>query len=178
MTEQWKAVVGAEGRYEVSNLGRVRSLDRTIIRSDGRTRRFKGVLLKPSTDKGAGYQRVVISTWTRRYTARVHDLVARAFIGEPPLGHEARHLDGDPSNNHLSNLLWGTRTQNAADDVRNGVGKQFHTHCSRGHEFIASNLRTSARGWRGCLACKRAHDTSGPGTIQEKADRIYAELTS
>lgn len=47
-------------------------------------------------------------------------MVLRAFVGEPPAGHECRHLDGDRQNNALDNLAWGTRAENVADTIRHG----------------------------------------------------------
>jgi hypothetical protein len=51
----------------------------------------------------------------------VHQLVLLTFVGEPPLGKECRHLDGNATNNHLTNLKYGTRKQNMADQRRHGV---------------------------------------------------------
>lgn len=111
--EEWRPVVGYEGRYEVSNLGRVRSLG---------IRRGGGIwLLRPVRTTG-GYLRVTLYApeGTRR-NHWVHILVALAFIGPRPPGHEVRHLDGNPTNAVSTNLAYGTAKENAGDRERHGT---------------------------------------------------------
>ena len=60
----------------------------------------------------------------------VHRLVARAFLGEPLPGHEVRHLDGNPANNEVANLAWGTPAENAADRERHGTTVRGTRHHS------------------------------------------------
>ena len=110
MAEQWKAVVGWEGKYEVSDRGRVRSLDRIL--SDGR--RWKGRLLKLQVGDN-GYLHVTLGDNT---TARIHTMVMYAFCGPPNRKLDIRHFDGDKTNCKLSNLSYGTRADNEADKVR------------------------------------------------------------
>lgn len=121
--ENWKPVVG-HLHYEVSNFGRVRSLDRTKIyhRRDQYSgnslivaRRHKGRLLRPGT-VASGHQFVVLG---RSNGFCVHTLVLEAFVGPAPAGAECCHWDDDPANNKLSNLRWGTRAENIADYRRN-----------------------------------------------------------
>jgi hypothetical protein len=100
MTENWKAVPGHEGRYEVSDLGRVRSLLHRRVLS-------MAVL-------ASGH----ISVKLARQTVYVHHLVLLAFVAcKPVIGErvECRHLDGNPANNLVSNLRWGTVKENRAD---------------------------------------------------------------
>lgn len=134
MIEVWKPVVGYEGRYDVSDLGRVRSLDRVeeYLRQDqysGRTlviRRFhRGRLLRAGRT-ASGHLSVVLG---RGQTKQVHVLVLEAFVGPCPEGLECCHHDDDPSNNRLGNLRWGTRSDNLNDAVRNGkkpIGEQHY----------------------------------------------------
>jgi hypothetical protein len=113
--EIWKAVVGHEGEYEVSNLGRIRSLDRSweqVGRGGSlHTHHKLGQTLRPGS-MTAGHQSVAIG---RHNSKCVHDLVLRAFVGPPPAKHEARHLDGNEKNNWLTNLEWATRSRNTQD---------------------------------------------------------------
>jgi len=60
---------------------------------------------------------------------QVHRLVAEAFLGPPPDGMECRHLDGNPKNNHITNLAWGTRSENNRDRCRHGKGNDGPNHC-------------------------------------------------
>src|SRR5579859_7097975 len=119
MREIWRPVVGFKGSYEVSNLGRVRSIDRIVIshRREGLVKRkFKGKMLKPGPCR-SGHLTVCLQRGKSRL---VHHLVLEAFVGPRPRGQEGRHLDDTPKNNVLSNLCWGTRSQNLHDAVRNG----------------------------------------------------------
>lgn len=117
--ENWKAVPGCEGSYEVSDQGRVRSLDRVVecpCRWGG-TRSFplKGRVLK----QAAIHDHLVVHIGKRRQEF-VHRLVLMAFDRLPNDGEECRHLDGNPRNNRLGNLAWGSRSENIADRKRLG----------------------------------------------------------
>ena len=120
MQEVWKPVPGYEGRYEVSDQGRVRSLDRVVTQisrwGTPYTSNRKGRVLRPGPSN-FGHLSVVLG---RRNTKMVHDLVLRAFIGPPPDMHECCHNNGDPADNRLENLRWGTRSENIMDSVRQG----------------------------------------------------------
>jgi len=118
--EQWRSIPGYEGLYEVSSLGRVRSLDRILYTIRGDRRRYKGRVLKPypiSTYRN--YLAVALCAWggeQGRYT--VHSLVLSAFRGPRPEGLEARHLNGDSMDNRSTNLVYGTREENVEDRIR------------------------------------------------------------
>lgn len=114
MSERWRPVPGYEGSYEVSDAGRVRSLDRVVMRSDGRRRRFEGRLLSPGVLR-SGHLVVGLHRRGAQETMCVHRLVLLAFVGPPAPGRIACHNDGDASNNALSNLRWDTHKNNTAD---------------------------------------------------------------
>lgn len=118
MREIWKAVVGFEGSYEVSNLSRVRSLDRRVWHARGRGfwSRRKGVVLKFGFRPPDNYPVVALGREER--TVAVHTLVLNAFISPRPVGKECRHLNGNSSNCCLYNLKWGTPSENAEDKRR------------------------------------------------------------
>ena len=122
MTEEiWKAVVGFEGAYEVSNLGRVRSLDRYVDQPSGKGpnrtyRRFmEGRLLRPQRHS-KGYLQVALST--QLYL--VQWIVAAAFIGPRPTGALVLHDDDDKKNNAASNLRYDSYAENAVDMSAHG----------------------------------------------------------
>jgi hypothetical protein len=115
MDERWLPVLGFEGRYEVSDRGRVRSLDRVVVAGNQR-RRWKGRILVGGWSHG--YPQVILGAGTWR---TVHRLVVEAFIGPIPDGMQVRHLDGNPANNHLSNLAIGTQAENTQDRVAHGT---------------------------------------------------------
>lgn len=152
--EAWAAVPGYDGIYEVSNQGRVRSLDRVIVTKRGVSRRTPGSEIKPFA--GDPYWRVTLSNAPRPpRTAAIHSLVLEAFVGSRPAGLVARHLDDDHDNNRLSNLAYGTQSDNSFDAVRNGVHPYARkTHCPKGHPYEGDNLYVTANGNRKCRACR------------------------
>src|SRR5882757_8352792 len=126
--EEWRVIPGRGGFYSVSSFGRVRSEDRKIIRSDGKKKTFKGILLSGSGG-GKYYQTVVIAISGTKTTRYIHDLVTETFLGPKPKGKEVRHLDGNKHNNFVGNLCYGTKSENARDTVNHGncsfTGKRF-----------------------------------------------------
>jgi hypothetical protein len=154
--EEWRPVVGYEGAYEVSNQGRVRSLDRTIIDKRGNSKRLQGKVMKPyvSADR---YHEVHLQESGRRELVRLHTLVLEAFVGPRPDLAAACHNDGDGGNNRLSNLRWDSYSENNLDLVRHGVHWQARkTHCKHGHEFSPGNTITNECGQRRCKTCQYA----------------------
>ncbi len=118
MVERWAAAVGWPG-YEVSDLGRVKSLQRVLPhnRYPGKTMVWKEKILKPGKQK-SGHLFVVL---TGQVAVRVHILVATAFLGPPPYPNAlVRHWDDDPANNVDTNLRWGNQVDNMRDAARNG----------------------------------------------------------
>ena len=113
MAEKWKPVTGYEGLYEVSDQGRVRSVDRTETQKSGLVRHRKGMPLKPNNS--GRYMDVQLSKDHIRRHRLVHSLVAEAFLGPRPDGLVIRHLDGNSFNNAASNLAYGTQTENLRD---------------------------------------------------------------
>lgn len=112
--EQWRSVVGFPC-YEVSSLGRVRRIKPS---AKGHTS-YVGRVLKPSLVDGRPTVWFYVSGKGR--PKRVHHLVLEAFVGPRPPDMECRHLDGDQQNNRLTNLCWGTHTENEKDKLRHGT---------------------------------------------------------
>ena len=114
--ETWRDIPGAVGQYQVSDWGRVRSLDRLVI-STTRVYRVKGKLLRPGPMK-TGHVSVAIRRGNSR---QVHQLVMLAFVGPAPLLHEVLHLNHIPNDNRLLNLKYGTRSENITMDHAAGT---------------------------------------------------------
>lgn len=114
MNETWIPVVGYELQYEASSEGRVRSLARVVIRKNGSPMTVRGRLLKPGITS-VGYPLVVLCVCGQPKSYMVHRLVAEAFLGPAPEGHEVDHINGDRQDNRALNLRWATRSQNNAN---------------------------------------------------------------
>jgi len=116
--EVWKPVTeeGFEDFYEVSNFGRVRSLDR-IVESKRGPLKYKGKLISTSLNSD-GYPTFNLCKAGKQRNVKVHQIVAKAFIPNPDNLPEVNHIDEIKTNNHVSNLEWCTRLEN----MRHGTG--------------------------------------------------------
>ena len=123
MEEIWKPIKGFTGRYEVSNTGRVRSLSSAVICEGPIKGRYtsvrKGRLLRPGR-MPSGHLSVALGKGNSQC---VHRLVLNAFVGVAPDGYECLHVNGNPADNRLENLRWGTRSENIKDKTRHGLSK-------------------------------------------------------
>lgn len=117
MVEIWKAVVGHEGLYEVSNLGNVRRLPTEGTVGTGNYARDGRILKSRKNNKG--YSLVDLWSNGKREQKLVHRLVAEAFIPNPDNLPEVNHKDENPSNCCLNNLEWCTHLYNSRYGIRN-----------------------------------------------------------
>ena len=143
--EVWKDIPGYEGRYQASNEGRIRSVDRyvrVVPHGVEAKRLIKGQILKPGRYCKSGHVSVVLGH--NANGSPVHQLVALTFIGPCPDGMEVCHNDGDPTNNAVSNLRYDTRTENIKDVYRQG-GRWRKLSAGDVME-IRAQLETGARG--------------------------------
>ena len=172
MTEVWKGIKGYEGLYQVSNMGRVKSLDRTAIDKAGRKRHYKGRILKPVISSD-GYLRVFLCNGRgKQKDCFVHRLVCEAFHKNPKNKPCVNHIDENKTNNTASNLEWctvkennnyGTRTARATKATAKVLSKPVVQYTKDGklikvwqstHEverqlgFNNSNISAVARGER------------------------------
>lgn len=131
VAEEWRPIEGYEGRYEVSDLGRVRSLPRTEHSADGR-RIVKGGILRPNQNRD-GYLQVGLRKNGRSgktWRAPVHRLVAVAFHSDArdELHHEVAHLDGNPANARADNIKWVSKAENMAHKRLHGTHIEGERH--------------------------------------------------
>jgi len=117
MNEIWRDVLGYEGYYKVSNFGKVKSVDRIVVRSDNIKQLVKERMLKPGKDT-SGYVQVHLCKGGKFKTVSVHRLVAIAFIDREDEAFEVNHKDENKSNNSIENLEWISRI----DNLRYGTG--------------------------------------------------------
>jgi hypothetical protein len=155
LTERWLPVVRYEGVYEVSDQGRMRSVDRMVPYKDGRKSRFQpGQNLRVSPGP-TGYPQATLNHNGAFEVVLVHRLVLRAFIGPCPSGCECLHANDIKTDNRLTNLSWNTPSANKFDLVRNGKHWAANkTHCPRGHEYSPENTYVRD-GRRWCRQCRR-----------------------
>ena len=120
--EIWKDIPGYEGKYQASNLGNIRSVDRPLVCSGQKhaeyTRMMKGRILRAARFCKGGHPSVVLGHG--KNGSPVHQLVALTFLGPCPEGMEVLHGNGNPTDNRINNLRYGTRTENILDVLRQG----------------------------------------------------------
>lgn len=124
--EQWRPVSGFEGHYEVSDLGRVRSLDRLINRRNGTSEFKRGRILKQAK-AGRGYLFVSLAVERVCRQTYVHRLVASAFVLHVS-GPHVNHIDFNRENNAASNLEWVTPKRNTEHSIRAGRWADIHAN--------------------------------------------------
>ena len=156
MEEIWKDIEGYEGLYQVSNLGRVRSLDKVLpcnVNGIMTTRVRHGLIRKPHIGQ-TGYHYVLLRDGKRCKNYRVHRLVADAFIPNPQNLPEVNHKDEDKSNNRADNLEWcsssynhcyGTTIERAASKIHRAVC-QFDKNDRLIREFVSVTEAAKAVG--------------------------------
>lgn len=158
--ETWRPIPGYEGRYDVSDQGRIRSW----LSHHG----VPGPRIRQTRVRGGGnpHPQITLRDADQNWRSwQVHALVLLAFVGPRPDGLEIRHLDDNPEHNHLSNLAYGTRSENRHDRVRNGRDHNARkTHCPQGHEYTPDNIDYELGKYsRHCRTCRNARNKAqGP----------------
>lgn len=124
MKEIWKPIEGYDGRYEVSTIGRVRSVPREVLYSAGYTRKNEGRVLKQaekSKNSDCNYYVVSLSKDNVAKSVFVHRLVAEQFLERKPECNFVNHIDGDKHNNCVENLEWTTPRGNKLHAIYTGL---------------------------------------------------------
>ena len=137
--EIWKDIKGYEGIYQVSNMGRVKSLDRL----DNKGRKTHGHILKVKHD-GGGYCQVALSKNGKQIYPKVHRLVALHFIPNVDNKPQINHKDEDKENNAADNLEWVTSKENANYGTRNIRCYQNRDYAAIGNK-ISKSLRDTGK---------------------------------
>lgn len=155
--EDWRPIPGWEGYYEVSNFGRVRSVDRWVDYTDGRRRFIEGQIRRPKPNAKGGHLLVGLNRDNHKTMRCVHALVMFAFVGPRPEGMGVCHNNGDPTDNRLPNLRYDTKSANMQDSVLHGTNHSTSkTRCKWGHPFDDANTTVGSNGKRRCRTCSRA----------------------
>lgn len=180
ITEQWKPVPGWEGSYEVSDHGRVRSvLRQTAHRSVGTITR-QPQMRKASVNKH-GYLTVHLSRTVdgkrTEKTAKIHRLVALAFLGNPPDDAlQVNHKNGDKLCNVVSNLEWVTHSENAAHAVSLGLLYTARGTTHRLAKLDDEKVRQIRRDRRSQVAIARSYGVSSGLIAHIKAGKAWAHV--
>ena len=162
--EKWKDVIGFEGLYQVSNLGRVKSVDRVVRHNLGGPKKVRGRILRLRSRGKCGHFAVNLHKDGHGWTASVHRLVLASFVGPCPEGKECLHGAAGISDNSVSNLKWGTREENQYDRHRDGTYNGVPVIRNDGVEFISQTVAAEESGckqqdiWR---CCKGRRKTTG-----------------
>lgn len=127
MGEIWRPIEDYEGIYLVSNLGRVKSVDREIMEKTGKRRPIKGRILKPYIDK-AGYKTCRLYKDGIDEFFFIHRLVSMAFVDKNEGKDYINHIDGDKGNNNAKNLEWCTHQENIVHAFETGLSQRGSRH--------------------------------------------------
>lgn len=122
MKEKWKDIKGYEGAYQISSLGKVKSLSRTARIGYNFFRKMIEKILKASID-GAGYYQIRLSINRTVKSYRIHRLIAEHFILNPRMNVCINHKDGNKLNNKIDNLEWCTYSENMIHSLEKGLRK-------------------------------------------------------
>ena len=163
MKEQWRYISGYKGYYQVSNLGRVRSVNRLIKSKGDGVCKARGQVLRTNTCNNYGYHQITLRKERTRKTFLIHQLVALTWIGPRPPGMWVRHGPNGRLDNSVRNLSYGTPSENARDRFRDGTmydertrgvmrgdGVEFPciAEAARESKCDASNIAAACRGDR------------------------------
>lgn len=173
MIETWLPVANYEGLYEVSDYGRVRSLDRLARNTKSSCRMIKGQIITPY-ERENGYQTVKLAKARKKTNHYVHRLVAAAFHPNKKAEKEVLHRDGDKRNNISSNLSWGSRLDNMTDRTRLNEHANGERHgMAKLNEASVKAIFDDPR-WHKFIAADYGVSTSLVGLIKSK--RIWKHI--
>lgn len=145
--EEWKDIYDYEGAYQISNLGRVRSLPRKIIYSNGKIIHYHGGLISTKERKKDKYWTTCLCKNQIEQTMYIHRLVALHFIPNPKNKPEVNHKDGDKSNNKVTNLEWATESENNKHAHEIGLNSSLKGADSKFAKLTWENVFEIRRMW-------------------------------
>lgn len=155
--EVWKDIKGYEGLYQISNTGRVKSLERYVNSKGGSKRIVRERILKQALNRG--YLQVIMSSNGVHKVRTVHTLMGESFLSHTPNGHTLviDHIDNIKTNNDLSNLQIVTHRENSTKD-RIDPGVTLDKRCNK---------------WRSRLSYKKKDYYIGRYNTKEEANLAY-----
>lgn len=162
--EIWKDIPGYEGLYQVSSLGRVKSLPKEWVSSI--VRKHNGKILKASNSGiTGGYIHVVLSCDSNKKTYKVHQLVAMAFLNHKPNGYKivVDHINNIKTDNRLENLQLISQRENVSKD-RKGSSKYTGVYCDK-----------NVNKWRSTIVINGKTKYLGTFDTEEEASKYYQD---
>ena len=142
MEENWKDIQGYEGLYQVSNLGMVKSLERSVYHPITKIQKIPQKILKPDIKRG--YASVALCLNGIKKSFVIHRIVAFHFVENYQSKPEVNHIDGNKLNNVFTNLEWCTSSENQIHAVKNNLQKSGEEHAnSKLNEKQAKEIKTS-----------------------------------
>lgn len=177
--EIWKDIEGYEGIYQVSTLGRVRSIDR-VTKVGNIYKNYKGRVLTPSKNP-AGYKTVSLIKEGHKKTHTIHTLVAKAFIPNPENKEEVDHINTIKEDNTIYNLRWTTRLENINNPLslkHNIEGHKQYAHPIKGVSNIDGSEIYFRSKWEAGLNgfSRSAINKCIKGTISHYKNYIWTEI--
>lgn len=169
--EIWRDVPGYENYYQVSNMGKVRSLDRTVIDKNGREYFYKSKMLSPTMSKG--YKQATLTMKGRRRTFKISQLVAMAFLGHEPDGLKlvVDHINGNRLDDRVENLRIVTQRANASTCFRTNNG----TFSS---EYVGIHWHSNSLKWRSSIYYDGIRINLGSFDNEIEASNAYQKALS
>lgn len=173
MEEVWKSIEGFEGLYEISSLGRVKSLPKELPYRFG-VRVTSERIMKPNKNE-CGYRIVGLMKDKKRHMHKVHRLVAMAFIPNTENKRCVNHKDGNKENNSVENLEWVTHKENMKHAVENDLwtswNKGKHYHITK--EFSEERRKRISEAMRGNRHHAMPHSEETKRKISETKKAKY-----
>jgi hypothetical protein len=151
MQELWKAIKGFEGIYEISNLGRVKGLERVVICKNGQPKTVRERILSPKKSN-SGYFEVQLQYAGKRKMQYIHRLVAETFMPNPEHKEEVNHIDENKTNNRVDNLEWVTRMEN----VHHGTALQRRVDKYKKRVYQYTKEGDFVKAWDCSVSCAEA----------------------
>lgn len=133
INEVWKDIKGYEGKYKISNFGRVKSISRFINCCGSSRRMLKDKVMKAQVNS-QGYLRIQLRKGNTYHWLRIHRIVASEFLENKINKPQVNHIDGNKSNNNCSNLEFVTRLEN----MRHAVDNRLMPHGEKSHQHKLS----------------------------------------
>lgn len=160
--EEWRDVIGYEGLYQVSSMGRIRSVDRTIIDRNGISRRLKGKVLRPELGN-CGYLIIKLTKDGVKTSLVLHRLVAKAFLPDADWSLQVDHINGIRHDNRIENLRFVTPQENTDNKMRLGNRRNPAKYVPASYDEVTD---LPGEEWRPVAGYEGLYEVSDAGRVK------------